>query len=129
MPEREPVVFSDPPIGRDPIALLSGLHLPPRPERGAVPGVLPPFDYQPLGRVISERGALARLGEAVRWVSGSRVLLVTDPGLEHAGHPPRAQRAVLDSGLSVFTFDGVNDRPPERAVNEGASVAPPVSTY
>jgi hypothetical protein len=95
MPEREPVVFSDPPIGRDPFALLTGLHLPQAAGTGDAPGALPPFDYQPLGRVISERGALARLGEAVRWVGGSRVLLVTDPGLEHAGHPQRAERAML----------------------------------
>src|SRR5678815_3006660 len=123
MPEREPVVFSDPPIGRDPIALLSGLHLPPRPERGAVPGALPPFDYQPLGRVISERGALARLGEAVRWVSGSRVLLVTDPGLEHAGDARGAWGSVLEAGLSVFSVDGVREIPTVREVHEGAAVA------
>ena len=43
---------------------------------------LPPFDYQPLGRVIYEPGGVARLGEVVRSVGGSRVLLVTDPGLE-----------------------------------------------
>ena len=62
MPEREPVVFSDPPIGRDPFVLLTGLHAPPQSGRDVAPAVLPPFDYQPLGRVISERGALARLG-------------------------------------------------------------------
>jgi len=123
MPEREPVVFSDPPIGRDPFALLSGLHLPQSAGIGDALGVLPPFDYQPLGRVISERGALARLGEAVRWVGGSRVFLVTDPGLEHAGHPQRAERAMLDAGLEVFTFDGVKENPTEREVNEGAAVA------
>jgi alcohol dehydrogenase class IV len=123
MPEREPVVFSDPPIGRDPFALLTGLHLPQAAGTGDAPGVLPPFDYQPLGRVISERGALARLGEAVRWVGGSRVLLVTDPGLEHAGHPQRAERAMLEAGLDVATFDGVKENPTEREVEEGAAVA------
>ena len=55
---------------------------------------LPPFDFQPLGRVIFEAGGLNRLGEAVRSVGGTRVLLVTDPGLEHAGHPQRAARVM-----------------------------------
>src|SRR5215218_1173440 len=80
---------------------------------------LPPFDFQPLGRVIFERGALGRLGEAVRAVGGSRVLLVTDPGLEHAGHPQRATKVMREAGLEVFTFDGVRENPTEREVSEG----------
>jgi alcohol dehydrogenase len=86
-------------------------------------GSLPPFDFQPLGRVIFEAGALARLGEAVRSVGGSRVLLVTDPGLEHAGHPQRAEQAMRQAGLAVFTFDGVKENPTEREVSEGADFA------
>lgn len=121
MPEREPVAFGDLEIGRDPIALLS--PTPPPAGREAAPGELPPFDYQPLGRVIFERGALARLGEVVRAVGGSRVLLVTDPGLEHAGHPQRAERAMLDGGLAVATFDGVKENPTEREVEAGVAVA------
>src|SRR5215218_1379640 len=84
---------------------------------------LPPFDFQPLGRVIFERGALARLGEAVRAVGGSRVLLVTDPGLEHAGHPQRAATVMQEAGLSVSTFDGVRENPTEREVSEGVVFA------
>ena len=63
-----------------------------------VSGALPPFDFQPLGRVISEPGALARLGEVVQSLGGSRVLLVTDPGLEHAGHPQRAAKRCATLG-------------------------------
>jgi alcohol dehydrogenase len=90
---------------------------------GTSSGPLPPFDFQPLGRVISAAGALAQLGEAVRSVGGSRVLLVTDPGLEHAGHPQRAAKAMLDAGLAVFTFDGVKENPTEREVNAGVICA------
>jgi len=81
------------------------------------------FDFQPLGRVISEPGSLARLGEAVRSVGGSRVLLVTDPGLEHAGHPQRAARVMQEAGLTVFTFDGVKENPTEREVDAGVVFA------
>src|SRR5262245_22142287 len=83
----------------------------------------PPFDFQPLGRVVSEPGALARLGEFARTLGGSRVLLVTDPGLEHAGHPQRAEKALRDAGLQVFTFDGVRENPTEREVNAGVVCA------
>jgi alcohol dehydrogenase len=87
------------------------------------PACLPPFDFQPLGRVIFEPGGLNRLGEAVRSVTGTRVLLVTDPGLEHAGHPQRAERVMRDSGLDVFTFDGVKENPTEREVKAGVVFA------
>ena len=87
------------------------------------PAVLPPFDFQPLGRVIFEPGALGRLGEAVRSVGGTRVLLVTDPGLEHAGHPQRATKIMREAGLDVFTFDGVKENPTEREVGEGVVFA------
>ncbi len=84
---------------------------------------LQPFDFQPLGRVISEPGALGRLGEAVRSIGGTRVLLVTDPGLGHAGHPQRATKAMLDAGLEVCTFDGVKENPTEREVDAGVVFA------
>jgi alcohol dehydrogenase len=73
--------------------------------------------------VIFEAGALNRLGELARSLGGTRVLLVTDPGLEHAGHPQRAERAMLGAGLAVFTFDGVKENPTEREVENGVAVA------
>ena len=73
--------------------------------------------------MISEAGGLARLGEVVRSVGGTRALLVTDPGLEHAGHPQRAEKAMADAGLAVFTFDGVKENPTEREVDAGVVFA------
>jgi len=84
---------------------------------------LPSFDFQPLGRVCFEAGAIARLGEVVRDLGGRRVLLVTDPGLEHAGHPQRAEQSVREAGLEVFTFDGVKENPTEREVEAGVVFA------
>ena len=84
---------------------------------------LPAFDYQPLGRVIFEAGAIDQLGEVVRDLGGRRVLLVTDPGLEHAGHPQRAERAIREAGLEVFTFDGVKENPTDREVEAGVVFA------
>jgi alcohol dehydrogenase len=87
------------------------------------PGPLPSFDYQPLSRVISEPGGLLKLGEAVRSIGGSRVLLVTDPGLEDAGHPDRAADAMIAAGLGVWVFDGVKENPTEREVDAGVAFA------
>src|SRR5688572_20440458 len=81
-----------------------------------------PFDFQPPGRVVFEPGGLARLGELTRPL-GSRVLLVTDPGLEHAGHPQRAEESLRLAGLEVFTFDGVKENPTEREVEAGVIFA------
>ena len=68
---------------------------------GNGPSSLPPFDFQPLGRVIFEPGGLARLGEIVRGLGATSALLVTDPGLEASGHPQRAQGILAESGVAV----------------------------
>jgi alcohol dehydrogenase len=90
---------------------------------GTPNGPLPAFDYQPLCRVIFEAGGIGRLGEVVRGLGGDRVLLVTDPGLEDAGHPQRAQQAMAAADLAVWMFDGVKENPTEREVAEGAAFA------
>jgi alcohol dehydrogenase len=83
---------------------------------------LSPFDFQPLGRVIFGAGALAQLGEAARPL-GRRALLVTDPGLEHVGHPQRAADILRAAGVDVFVFDGVKENPTEHEVWAGVAVA------
>src|SRR6516225_8924610 len=88
-----------------------------------LPSMLPSFDYQPLGRVLFETGALARLGAVARELGGSRALLVTDPGLEKAGHPQRAVASLRDAGLHVAVFDGVEENPTTRHVGDGLQVA------
>ncbi len=84
---------------------------------------LPSFDLQPLGRVVCEAGALNRLGELSRSLGGSRVLLVTDPGLEQAGHPQRAVASLEEVGCQVTVFDRVKENPTETEVCDGVSVA------
>jgi alcohol dehydrogenase len=85
--------------------------------------MLPSFDYRPLGRVVFAAGGLARLGELARELGGSRALLVTDPGLEKAGHPQRALASLRDAGLHAAVFDGVEENPTTRHVDEGLAVA------
>jgi alcohol dehydrogenase len=61
-------------------------------------------------------GALGRLGELARELGGARPLLVTDPGLEAAGHPQRAVESLREAGLEVSVFDGVEENPSTRNV-------------
>src|SRR5262245_24897635 len=84
---------------------------------------LPGFDYHPLSRVVFGAGALARLGELARELGGTRVLLVTDPGLEEAGHPQRALVSLHRAGLESWVFDGVEENPTTRHVAAGLELA------
>jgi alcohol dehydrogenase len=88
-------------------------------------GPLRPFDYHSPTRVVFGAGTLARLGELARELGESRVLLVTDPGLEAAGHPQRAIQSLRDAGLEVFLFDGVEPNPTDRHVQAGVAFARP----
>lgn len=81
------------------------------------------FDYHPLSRVLFEAGCLSRLGTLVRELGGTRVLLVTDPGLEAAGHPQRALDALGAAGLFVSVFDGVEENPTTHHVEDGLAQA------
>jgi alcohol dehydrogenase len=51
------------------------------------------------------------------------VLLVTDPGLEAAGHPQRALASLRGAGLDVALFDGVEENPTTLHVQRGLAVA------
>jgi alcohol dehydrogenase len=93
------------------------------PVTGRSPGPLPAFDYHPLTRVLFGPGELARLGGLARELGGTRVLLVTDPGLEAAGHPQRALDSLREAGLTVFVFDGVEENPSTRHVDNCLHVA------
>lgn len=83
----------------------------------------PLFDYHPLTRVVYGPGTLQRLGELTRELGGHRVLLVTDPGLEAAGHPQRALASLRDADLEPILFDGVEENPTTRCVDAGVDVA------
>lgn len=81
------------------------------------------FDFTPLNRVLFGAGALARLGEVAREFGGRRVLLVTDPGLEAAGHPQWAEGYLRAAGMEVSVFDEVRENPTTTQVEVGAAFA------
>jgi alcohol dehydrogenase len=95
-------------------------------ERKVSFGPLKPFDFHAPTRVVFGAGSLARLGEVARELGDTRVLLVTDPGLEEAGHPQRAEQSLRQAGLEVFLFDAVEQNPTSRHVEAGVAYARPL---
>lgn len=84
---------------------------------------LDPFDYHSPTRIIFGPGSLHHLGEMARELGGSRILVVTDPGLEQAGHPQRAIASLQAAGMDVFVFDDVEQNPTSRHVENGTAFA------
>lgn len=82
-----------------------------------------PFDFTPRTRILFQPGGLKQLGECTRELGGRRVLLVTDHGLEEAGHPQRALEILRASGLEVILFDEVRSDPTTADVERGLAVA------
>jgi alcohol dehydrogenase len=90
-------------------------------------GPLQPFDFHTPTRVVFGAGSVKRLGELASELGDTRVLLVTDPGLEAAGHPQRALDSLSAAGLEVFLFDQVEENPTSRHVDNGARFARPLN--
>ncbi|HVS13947.1 MAG TPA: iron-containing alcohol dehydrogenase [Thermoanaerobaculia bacterium] len=74
-------------------------------------------------RVRYGRAVLDQLGAVVKQLGGSRVLIVTDPGIRAAGHVDRAVAAVAAAGLGCWVFDGIEENPTERHVAGGVDAA------
>ncbi len=73
--------------------------------------------------VVFGEGTLERLGAAARELGGRRALLVTDPGLERAGHAERAIAALGREGIETIVFDGVRENPTTLHVEAGVEAA------
>jgi len=84
---------------------------------------MPAFDYHPRTRVVFGPGRIADLGQLAAELGATRVLLVTDHGLESAGHPQKGIAALESVGLSVTVFDDVHPNPTTDDVERGLEVA------
>ncbi len=77
------------------------------------------FDFSSLNRVIFSPGCSVIVGSLVQELGGSRVLLVSDPGLKIAGHTDLIFSSLKKSGSQVFLFDKVEENPEEIHVDKG----------
>lgn len=87
---------------------------------------LEPFDFHTPTRVVFGPGTVRNLGELAQELGESRVLLVTDPGLEAAGHPQKAAASLEAAGLKVFLFHDVEENPTSRHVDNAVRFARPL---
>ena len=71
------------------------------------------FETRPSPRLVCGPGKLAELGDCVRSVGGSHVLLVTDSGIVAAGHVARATEVLAQAGLDVTVYEGTHENPTE----------------
>ena len=74
-------------------------------------------------RVEFGAGTLSRLPALVEELGGRRVLIVTDPGIEAAGHVERALETFAGSPIETFVFDGVAENPTTEHVEAGTRFA------
>jgi alcohol dehydrogenase len=92
-------------------------------EASAELDVLPAFDFDPRTRVVFGSGSIAKLGEIARDLGASRVLFVTDPGIERAGHATKGITSLGAVGIEVSLFDGVQPNPTTDDVDRGLEIA------
>ncbi len=81
------------------------------------PAISPIFDFQPRTRIVFGGGAIEQLGELVRQYGGTRVLLVTDPGIVAVGHVQRAENSLAAASVHFARFDRVVENPTTEAID------------
>lgn len=85
--------------------------------------VLPSFDFDPRTRVVFGSGSVSRLGELSKEVGATKVLLVTDPGIQKAGHAEKCLSSLQASGIDVAVFHDVQPNPTTVDVDRGLAIA------
>lgn len=82
-----------------------------------------PFVFNTTRCVQFGAGSLARLGELTVAQLGTRVMLVTDPGMMATGIVERTLTLLKDAGVVVTLFSDVQADPPEHVIEAAAEVA------
>ena len=82
-----------------------------------------PFEFRLPTRLFFGAGSIAQLGEVARDLGFARPLLVSDRGLEEAGHVDRALGLLRGAGLDVAVFDDFDVNPDTAMVDRGVQAA------
>ncbi len=85
--------------------------------------LLDPFDFDPRTRVVFGAGVVHRLGELTAENRGKHVLLVTDHGIEAAGHVAPCLASLKEHGIAVTVFHDVQPNPTTDDVARGLALA------
>jgi alcohol dehydrogenase class IV len=79
--------------------------------------------FHSAGEIIFGRGAVRRVGEAVRRLDAGRALLITDPGLVAAGLHEPVERSLTSAQVAVDRFEGGRAKPTLEAVTACVAMA------
>jgi len=71
--------------------------------------------------VVFGNGSIATLGDHVRRVSGTRALIVCDPGVVKAGIAEKVRKVLEGAGIPAMIFDRVDANPIEPNIIEGVA--------
>ena len=82
-----------------------------------------PFDFHLPTRLVFGAGAIERIGELARDRGFRRPLVVSDHGLEEAGHVDRALGLLRKSGMECEVFDDFDVNPDAAMVDRGVAFA------
>lgn len=88
-----------------------------------------PFDSDLGQRVIFGNNSVEKLAESTRTLGGSRVLIVTDPGIQDAGIVNQAYSKLNSEKIPCYVFTGVESNPSTKHVEEAVKFAkanPPI---
>jgi len=78
--------------------------------------------FTPFPEYIFGAGAIARLGEKVKELGGTKALLITDPGVAAAGIPEKAIASLQAAGIPYVCFSDVHPDPSVQVVDAAAAV-------
>ncbi|AFK52386.1 iron-containing alcohol dehydrogenase [Tistrella mobilis] len=87
------------------------------------PQSVPSFVFETTRSIVSEPGACTRLGQIMRDLGATRVLVVTDPGVRKFGLTDAALESLTAAGLEPVIFDRVVADPPAEVVETAAAEA------
>ncbi len=82
-----------------------------------------PYEFRAPTRLVVGAGSLARLGALAADLGARRVLVVSDHGVEHAGHTAVGVRSLEAAGITVERFADFAENPGTGAVEAGTAVA------
>lgn len=80
------------------------------------------FEMVLRNRVLFGAGAIERLPEVIAWAGGTRVFVVTDPGVQRSGVIDRVLGVLAADGIEAALFAEVEPNPGASTVERGAEV-------
>ncbi len=82
-----------------------------------------PFEFTLPTKIVYGRGVLKQLPEEIRLAGGSKILVMTDPGLVKAGITAKVTDLLDQNGFTYTLFDGIEANPKDVNAEEAARAA------